>query len=97
MTVNNNDGVYIAGEQSEAGPPQEITALGLPALVSATGTLYGLSRTTYSGLQSKVIAAGSTSLDESMLRRLRKRITIETAAESVDGFVMVSNHSQLTN
>lgn len=89
-----DDGVYISGEQSEAAPPQEVTALGLPKLVNNSGTIYNLSRTTYPILQSKVIAAGSTSLDESMLRRLRKRLMIETATESLDGYVMISNHDQ---
>jgi hypothetical protein len=63
-------------------------------LVNNTGTIYNLSRTTYPILQSKVIAAGSTSLDESMLRRLRKQLMIETAVESLDGFALISNHDQ---
>lgn len=94
VTAAVDTGVYISGEQDEASPPSELTALGLPALVSATGTIYNISRTTYPILQSKVIAAGSTSLDESMLRRLRKQLMIETAVESLDGFVMISNHDQ---
>lgn len=94
VTLSNDDGVYINGEQDEASAPSEITALGLPALVNNTGTIYNLSRTTYPILQSKVIAAGSTSLDESMLRRLRKQLMIETAVESLDGFAMISNHDQ---
>lgn len=94
VTVSVDDGLYISGEQDEASAPSEITALGLPALVNNTGTIYNLSRTTYPVLQSKVIAAGSTSLDESMLRRLRKQLMIETAVESLDGFAMISNHDQ---
>ena len=94
VTVSDNDGVYISGEQNEASAPQENTALGLPALVAATGEIYGLSRTTYPILQSKVIDAGSTSLDESMLRRLRKQLMVETAADSLDGYAMISNHDQ---
>lgn len=94
VTTNDGDGVYIAGEQSGAAAPQEITALGLPAIVSATGTIYNLSRTTYPVLQSKVIAAGSVSLDEALLRRLRKRLMIETDVQSMDGFVMISNWDQ---
>ncbi len=94
VSVSDNDGVYINGEQDEASAPSEITALGLPALVASTGTIYNLSRTTYPILQSKVIAAGSTSLDESMLRRLRKQLMIETAVESLEGFAMISNHDQ---
>lgn len=94
VTVNDNDGVYISGEQTEAAPPTDVTALGLPALVNNTGTIYNLSRTTFPILQSKVIAAGSTSLDESMLRRLRKQLMIETAVETLEGFVMISNHDQ---
>ncbi len=94
VTVAVDDGVYISGEQDEASAPSEITALGLPALVNNTGTIYNLSRTTFPILQSKVIAAGSTSLDESMLRRLRKQLMIETAVESLDGFAMISNHDQ---
>lgn len=89
-----DDGVYISGEQTEAAAPAEITALGLPALVNNTGTIYNLSRTTFPILQSKVIAAGSTSLDESMLRRLRKQLMIETAVENLDGFALISNHDQ---
>ncbi len=94
VTVTDNDGVYINGEQSEAGAPQEITALGLPAIVSATGTIYNLSRSTFPILQSKVIAAGSTSLDESLLRRLRKQLLTETDVGAMDGFVMISNGDQ---
>jgi hypothetical protein len=94
VTVSDNDGIYISGEQSEAAAPAEVTALGLPALVNNTGTIYNISRTTYPILQSKVITAGSTSLDESMLRRLRKQLMIETAVESLDGFAMISNHDQ---
>jgi len=94
VTVSDNDGIYISGEQSEAAAPAEVTALGLPALVNNTGTIYNISRTTYPILQSKLISAGSTSLDESMLRRLRKQLMIETAVESLDGFAMISNHDQ---
>ena len=94
VTAAVDDGIYISGEQDEASAPSELTALGLPALVSATGTIYNLSRTTYPILQSKVIAAGSVSLDESMLRRLRKQLMIETAVDSLDGFAMISNHDQ---
>jgi hypothetical protein len=93
-TPATGDGVYINGEQSEAGAPQEITALGLPAIVSATGTIYNLSRSTYPVLQSKVIAAGSTALDEALLRRLRRRLLVETDVGSVEGFVMISNWEQ---
>jgi len=94
VSVTDNDGIYINGEQSESGPPQEVTALGLPAIVSATGTIYNLSRTTFPVLQSKVIAAGSTALDESILRRLRKQLLVETDVGSMDGFVMISNWDQ---
>lgn len=94
VTAAIDDGIYISGEQDEASAPSEITALGLPALVNNTGTIYNLSRTTFPILQSKVIAAGSVSLDESMLRRLRKQLMVETAVESLDGFAMISNHDQ---
>jgi hypothetical protein len=94
VAPSDNDGVYIAGEQSGSAPPVEITALGLPALVNATGTIYNLSRTSFPILQSKVIAAGSVALDESMLRRLRKQLMIETAVENLEGFAMISNHDQ---
>jgi hypothetical protein len=94
VTANIDDGVYIAGEQSGAGAPQEVTALGLPAIVSSTGSIYNLSRTTYPILQSKVIAASSASLDESLLRRLRKRLMVETDVSSMDGFAMISNWDQ---
>jgi hypothetical protein len=94
VTVTDNWGVYIAGEQSGSAPPVEVTALGLPALVNATGSIYNLSRTSFPILQSKVIAAGSVALDESMLRRLRKQLMVETAVESLDGFAMISNHDQ---
>lgn len=94
VSVTDDDGIYISGEQDEAAAPAEITALGLPALVNNTGTIYNCSRTTYPILQSQVIAAGSTSLDEAMLRRLRKRLMVETAVESLDQFVMISNHDQ---
>ena len=94
VTAALDDGIYINGEQSEAGAPQEVAALGLPAIVSATGTIYNLSRSTFPILQSKVIAAGSTSLDESLLRRLRKQLLVETDVGSMDGFVMISNWDQ---
>jgi len=93
ISVTDNDGVYIAGEQSGAGAVQEVTALGLPAIVSATGTIYNLSRTTFPILQSKVITT-TTSLDESLLRRLRKRLMVETDTATMDGFVMISNWDQ---
>lgn len=94
VTVSNNDGVYISGEQSEAGPPSEVTALGLPAIVNATGTIYNLSRTTFPILQSQVIAAGSAALDESLLRRLRKRLLTETDVGSMAGFAYITNYDQ---
>lgn len=94
VSVNLSDGIYVSGEQSEAAAPQETTAIGLPAIVNNTGTLYNLSRSTYPVLQSKVIAAGTTALDESMLRRLRKQLMVETDVQTLDGFVMISNWEQ---
>jgi hypothetical protein len=94
VSVSDNDGIYISGEQSEAAPPAEVTALGLPAIVNNTGTIYNLSRTTFPILQSKVIDAANTSLDESLLRRLRKRLLVETDLGSMDGFAMISNWEQ---
>ena len=94
VTWSTDDGVYISGEQSEASAPQEVTALGLPAIVSATGSIYNLSRTTYPILQSKVIAAGSVALDEALLRRLRRQLLVETDVGSLDGFAMISNWEQ---
>jgi hypothetical protein len=94
VTLTSGDGVYISGEQSEAGPPQEVTALGLPAIVNATGTIYNLSRTTYPILQSQVIAASSAALDESLLRRLRKRLLTETDVGSMAGFAYITNYDQ---
>jgi hypothetical protein len=94
VTAAIDDGIYISGEQDEASAPSELTALGLPALVAASGEIYNINRTTYPILQSKEIAAGSTSLDESMLRRLRKQLMIETAVDTLDGFAMISNHDQ---
>jgi len=94
VSVTDNDGIYISGEQSEAAPPAEVTALGLPAIVNNTGTIYNLSRTTFPVLQSKVINASSTSLDESLLRRLRKQLMTETDLSSMDGYVMISNWDQ---
>ena len=94
VTAAIGDGIYYQSEQNGSGPIQEITALGLPALVNNTGQIYGLSRVVYPGLQSKVIDAVSTALDESMLRRLRTRILIDSAAESLDGYAMVSHLSQ---
>jgi hypothetical protein len=88
------EGIYIAGEQSAAGPPAEITALGLPAIVNDTGTIYNLSRTTYPVLQSKVINASSTALDESLLRRLRKQLLVETDVGSMEGFAYITNWDQ---
>lgn len=94
VTTSTDDGVYISGEQSEGGAPTEVTALGLPAIVGNTGTIYNLSRTTYPVLQSKVIAAGSLSLDEALLRRLRKQLLVETDVATLDGFAMISNWEQ---
>ena len=89
-----DDGIYVSGEQSEASSPAEVTALGLPAIVSATGNIYNLSRTTYPILQSKVIAAGSVALDEALLRRLRRQLLVETDVGTLDGFAMISNWEQ---
>ena len=94
VTWSTDDGIYISGEQSEAAAPAEVTALGLPAIVSATGSIYNLSRTTYPILQSKVIAAGSVALDEALLRRLRRQLLVETDVGSLDGFAMISNWEQ---
>jgi len=94
VTTATTSGIYINGEQSGSGVPAEITALGLPKLVSNTGTIYGVSRSTYPILQSKVINASTTSLDESMLRRLRKQLMVETATMGLEGYVMISNHDQ---
>ena len=94
VTWSTDDGIYISGEQSEASSPQEVTCLGLPAIVSATGSIYNLSRTTYPILQSKVIAAGSVALDEALLRRLRRQLLVETDVGSLDGFAMISNWEQ---
>ena len=94
VTWATDDGIYISGEQSEASAPAEVTALGLPAIVSATGTIYNISRTTYPILQSKVIAAGSVALDEALLRRLRRQLLVETDVGSLNGFVMISNWEQ---
>lgn len=94
VSVTDNDGVYINGEQSEAAPPAEVTALGLPAIVNNTGTIYNLSRTTYPILQSKVIDASSTALDESLLRRIRKQLLVETDVGSLAGFAYITNYDQ---
>jgi len=94
VTGTADDGIYISGEQSEASAPAEVTALGLPAIVSATGSIYNLSRTTYPILQSKVIAAGSVALDEALLRRLRRQLLVETDVGALDGFAMISNWEQ---
>lgn len=94
VTVSDNDGIYISGEQSEAAAPAEVTALGLPAIVNNTGTIYGLSRSAFPVLQSKVINASSTALDETMLRRLRKQLMTETDVGSLEGFAYISNHGQ---
>jgi hypothetical protein len=94
VSVTDNDGIYISGEQSEAAAPAEVTPLGLPGIVSNTGTIYNLSRTTYPILQSKVIAAASTALDESMLRRLRKQLLVETDTGSMAGFAYITNWDQ---
>lgn len=88
------DGIYRNSEQTGAAAPAEVTALGLPAIVANSGTIYNLSRTSFPILQSKVINASSASLDESLLRRIRKRLLVETAVGSVDNFVMISNYEQ---
>lgn len=95
VSVTDDDGIYVSGEQSESAAPAEITALGLPAIVNNTGTIYNLSRTTHPSLQSKVLSASSTSLDESLLRRLRRRLLVETdMGGSYAGYVMISNYEQ---
>jgi len=94
VTVAVNDGVYISGEQSEASAPTEVTSLGLPAIVGNTGTIYNLSRTTYPVLQSKVISLSTVALDEAVLRRLRKRLLVETDTASLDGYAFISNWEQ---
>lgn len=94
VTVADAIGVYISGEQSEAAAPAEVSALGIPAIISSTGTIYNLSRSTYPILQSQVIAASSASLDEALLRRLRKRLLVETDTQSMEGFAFISNYDQ---
>jgi hypothetical protein len=94
VSVSAADDVFKSGEQSEVSAPTDVTALGLPAIVNNTGTIYNLSRTTFPTLQSVVLAAGSAALDESLLRRLRKRLLTQTAVGSVDSFVMISNYDQ---
>jgi hypothetical protein len=94
VTTTDDDGIYISGEQSEAAPPAEVTALGLPAIINNSGTIYNLSRTTYPILQSAVIAAGSVALDESLLRRLRRRLLTETDTGSMAGFAYICNWDQ---
>lgn len=94
VTLADDDGCYISGEQSEAAAPTEVTALGLPAIINNSGTIYNLSRSTYPILQSQVIAASSASLDEALLRRLRKRLLTETDTGSMDGFAFISNYDQ---
>ena len=94
ISVTDNDGIYINGEQSEVAAPAEVTALGLPGIVRATGTIYNLSRTTYPILQSKTIAAGGAALDESLLRRLRKQLLVETDVGSMEGFAFITNWDQ---
>ena len=94
VTLADDDGVYISGEQSEAAAPTEVTALGIPAIINNSGTIYNLSRSTYPILQSQVIAASSASLDEALLRRLRKRLLTETDTGSMDGFAFISNYDQ---
>lgn len=88
-------GVYIANEQNQISGLAEITSLGLPALVNNTGTIYEkIDRSNYPQFQSQVYDAGGGSLDESMLRRLRRRLMIDTAMENLQGFAMLSNHEQ---
>lgn len=94
VTLSDDDGIYISGEQSEAGPPAEVTPLGLPAIVNNTGSIYNLSRTTFPILQSKVIDASSTALDESLLRRLRKQLLVETDTGTMAGFAFITNWDQ---
>ncbi len=94
VTLTDDDGIYISGEQSEAGPPAEVTPLGLPAIVNNTGSIYNLSRTTFPILQSKVIDASSTALDESLLRRLRKQLLVETDTGTMAGFAFITNWDQ---
>lgn len=94
VTVNTSHGAYKRGEQSEISAPADITALGLPAIVNNTGTIYNLSRTTFPTLQSSVVSAGNTALDESLLRRIRRRLLVQTAVGTVDQFVMISNYEQ---
>lgn len=94
VTLSDDDGIYISGEQSEAGPPAEVTPLGLPAIVNNTGSIYNLSRTTFTILQSKVIDASSTALDESLLRRLRKQLLVETDTGTMAGFAFITNWDQ---
>lgn len=88
--------IHPAGEQSGvAALNSQLTIYGLPAIVAAsTGTLYGITRSSYPILDSKLVNASGASLDESMLRRLRKRIMVETAVGTTDNFVVLSNWEQ---
>ncbi len=94
VTASSGDGIYKTGEQLGDGTLRDITMLGLPALVSTTATVYGVSRSTYPTLQSKLTDANAGSLDDALLRKMRRRLLIETPAESTGGLVLLSNYEQ---
>lgn len=95
VTTSVGDYIHPAGEQSGVGTRNSnLTILGLPGIVTTGGTIYGINRATFPILDSKIVPASSASLDESMLRRLRKRIMVETAVGTTDNFVVLSNWEQ---
>lgn len=94
VTATSGDGIYKTGEQLGDGTLRDITMFGLPALVSTSGTIYGVSRSSYPTLQSKLTDATSLSLDDALLRKMRRRLLIETPMESTGGLALLSNYEQ---
>jgi hypothetical protein len=96
VTASNGASVFKTGEQLGDGTLRDITMYGLPALVSNTGTIYGVNRGAgnYTTLQSKLFDAGTLSLDDALLRKMRRRLLIETPMEATGGLALVSNYEQ---
>ena len=93
VATSTGNGVYKYGEQL-GDTLRDVTMFGLPAMVSATGTIYEVSRSTYPSLQAKIFDAGGLSLDDALLRKMQRRLLIETPMETTGGMVLLSNWEQ---
>lgn len=77
-TLSANDVVVFANSVSNAFN-------GLGNIIANSGTIHGLSRTTYPSLNSTVLAAGGASLSQSLLDSMINQETYKTGEDGVSG------------